>query len=69
MILFNPSALASGLLTDDSRPALLYYFAVLTEETNNNYGAEMELTDLLIFGILFVVAYVIYKTLDKKMRP
>jgi hypothetical protein len=29
----------------------------------------MELTDLLIFGILFVVAYVIYKTLDKKMRP
>jgi hypothetical protein len=30
---------------------------------------EMELTDLLIFGILFVVAYVIYKILDKKMRP
>jgi hypothetical protein len=29
----------------------------------------MELTDLLIFGILFVVAYVIYKVLDKKMRP
>ena len=29
----------------------------------------MELTDLLIFSILFVVAYVIYKVLDKKMRP
>jgi hypothetical protein len=29
----------------------------------------MELTDLLIFGILFVVAYVIYKILDRKMGP
>jgi hypothetical protein len=69
MILLNPSALAAGLLIDDSRPAFLYYFASLTEETNNNCGAKMEFTDLLIFAILFVVAYAIYKTLDKKMRP
>jgi hypothetical protein len=30
---------------------------------------KMELKDLLIFAIMFVVAYVIYKILDKKMGP
>lgn len=30
---------------------------------------KMELTDLLIFVIMFGVAFVIYKILDKKMRP
>jgi hypothetical protein len=65
----NPSALAAGLLIDDIRPAFLYYFAALAKETNNNCGAKMKFTDLLIFAILFVVAYAIYKTLDKKMRP
>ncbi|MGD2037487.1 MAG: hypothetical protein PVH28_06350 [Desulfobacterales bacterium] len=69
MILLNPSALAAGLLIDDIRPAFLYYFAALAKETNNNCGAKMKFTDLLIFAILFVVAYAIYKTLDKKMRP
>jgi hypothetical protein len=39
MILLNPPALAADLLIDDSGPALLYYFAALTKETNNNYGA------------------------------
>jgi hypothetical protein len=54
---------------NDSGSAFLHYFAALTKEKNDDYGAKMELTDLLIFGALFVVAYVIYKALDKKMRP
>jgi hypothetical protein len=29
----------------------------------------MEITDLLIFVIIVGVAYVIFKILDKKMRP
>jgi hypothetical protein len=39
------------------------------KETSNNYGAEMELSDLLIFAVMFVVAYVIFKIMDKKMGP
>jgi hypothetical protein len=38
-------------------------------ESSNHYGAKMELADLLVFGILFVVAYIIYKILDRKMHP
>jgi hypothetical protein len=30
---------------------------------------KMEFTDLLIFAVMFVAAYVIFKLLDKKMGP
>jgi hypothetical protein len=38
-------------------------------ETSNNLELKMEFSDLLIFAIIIVVAYIIFKVIDKKMGP
>ena len=47
----------------------LYWIAVLTKKQTTIVELKMERIDLLIFAIIVGIVYVIFKILDKKMRP
>jgi hypothetical protein len=52
-----------------NRMARLFLWWIATLKQTALMEPRMEFKDLLIFVIMFVVAYVIYKILDKKMGP
>ena len=41
----------------------------LNKKTTTNVELKMELIDFLILAVIVGVVYVVYKILDKKMRP
>jgi hypothetical protein len=47
----------------------LWWIAVLTKKQTTTVELKMELIDFLILAVIVGVVYVVYKILDKKMRP